>query len=69
MHWWSFVFGAIAGGVVMTLVTFVFFAEQLAPWIKWKEQVMQKEMALAELRMAGKLNEQGHKRSEFRSEL
>jgi hypothetical protein len=66
--WWTI--GAfLAGLVVGTLVTFVFFAEQLAPWIKWKEQVMQKEMALAELRMAGKLNEQGHKRSEFRSEL
>ena len=52
-----------------TVIVFVWMAEQLAPWIKWKEQVMQKEMALAELRMAGKLNEQGHKRSEYRSEL
>jgi len=66
--WWTI--GAFLAGLALgAFVTLVFFAEQLGPWIKWKEQVMQKEMALAELRMAGKLNEQGHKRSEFRSEL
>ena len=60
--WWTI--GAfLAGLVVGTLVTFVFFAEQLAPWIKWKEQVMQKELAISEELM------QREKRSEFRSEL
>ena len=53
----------------MTLVTFVFFAEQLGPWIKWKETIIQREMALEEMRRAGSLLEDGHKRSEFRSEL
>jgi membrane protein YdbS with pleckstrin-like domain len=64
MHWWWFTAGAICGGVVMTLVTFVFFAEQLGPWIKWKETVMQKELAISE-----ELMEREKKRSEFRSEL
>jgi hypothetical protein len=72
MHWWSFVFGAIAGGVVMTLVTFVVVAESLAPFIKARERY------LKHLRESGDdykslsdywREEDGHKRSEFRSEL
>jgi hypothetical protein len=66
--WWTI--GAfLAGLVVGAALVFVWMAESLAPWIRWKETVMQREMALAELRMAGKLLEDGHKRSEYRSEL
>lgn len=59
----------MGGFLLGVAITFIYFAESLAPWIRWKEQVMQKEMALAELRMQGKLNEEGHKRSIYRNEL
>ena len=66
--WW--IVGAfVAGLVVGTVVVFVFMAEQLGPWIKWKETIIQREMALEEMRRAGSLLEDGHKRSEYRSEL
>ena len=45
--WWTI--GAFLVGLAIgAFVTLVFFAEQLGPWIKWKEQVMQKEMAISE---------------------
>jgi membrane protein YdbS with pleckstrin-like domain len=71
MHWWSFTAGAIAGGLVGTIAVFIWMAESLAPWIRWREQVLQKELAISEelMRRAEKLVEDGHKRSEFRSEL
>ena len=52
-----------------TVVVFVFMAEQLGPWIKWKETIIQREMALEEMRRAGSLLEDGHKRSIYRNEL
>ena len=64
MHWWSFFWGAVVGLVVGTVIVFVWMAESLAPWIKWREQVMQKELAISE-----ELTEREKKRSEFRSEL
>ena len=52
------------GSVVGTVAVFVWMAESLAPWIKWREQVMQKELAISE-----ELMQREKKRSEFRSEL
>jgi hypothetical protein len=66
--WWTI--GAfLAGLVVGTVTVFIYMAESLGPWIKYRESVMQREMALEEMRRAGTLLEDGHKRSEFRSEL
>ena len=66
--WWTI--GAFLVGLAIgAFVTLVFFAEQFGPWIKWKETIIQREMALEEMRRAGSLLEDGHKRSDYRSEL
>jgi hypothetical protein len=66
--WWTI--GAfLAGLVVGTVIVFVWMAESLGPWIKYRQQFIEKEMALQEMRNAGTLNEQGHKLSAHRTEL
>lgn len=69
MSYWVTLGAFLLGAVLGAFVTFVFFAEQLGPWIKWKEQIIQRELALEEMRQKGALVEDGHKRSEYRSEL